>query len=149
MDSLLVLVPCPTLALNKTLGSLSREEAIRGYKNQFDESFVSQIRGAVFQRMAKIASLRNLSDMVLDEVIDTPATYADQYNVGAGTPFGLSHGLGQLSLARPGPFSSDLPNVCFCGASSRPGNGVPLVLTGAKLVSKKVVSKLQSMTPRG
>ena len=149
MDSVLVLVPCPTLVRNETLASLSREEAIRAYKGQFSDSFLSQVRDAVFQRMAAIVSLRNLRDMVLDEVVDTPATYADQYNVGAGSPFGISHGLGQLSLARPGSFSSDSQNVCFCGASCRPGNGVPLVLTGAKLVSQKVVSKLRTMTPEG
>ena len=75
-------------------------------------------------------------------MVDTPATYADQYNVAAGTPFALSHGLSQLSLTRPGSSSKDYPNVLFVGASSRPGNGVPLVLIGAKIVAEKALSKL-------
>jgi phytoene dehydrogenase-like protein len=145
MDSILVLVPCPTLTRNQTCASLSRDDAIRIYKEQFGESLISKVRDAVFQRLAIIDSLKDLENVVVHEVVDTPATYADQYNVGAGTPFGLSHGLAQLSLARPGPFSSDLPNVCFCGASSRPGNGVPLVLMGAKLVSEKVIPKLRNL----
>ena len=28
-------------------------------------------------------------DSILDEVVDTPGSYADYYNVGAGVPFGL------------------------------------------------------------
>jgi phytoene desaturase (3,4-didehydrolycopene-forming) len=124
---------------------LSRDEAIRKYKEQFDDAYVSRVRDAVFQRMAAVDSLGDLESHVVHEVADTPATYADQYNVGAGTPFALSHGFAQLSLTRPGPFSSNLPNVCFCGASSRPGNGVPLVLTGAKQVADKVVKRLQNL----
>jgi phytoene dehydrogenase-like protein len=34
----------------------------------------------------------------------------------------------------------------FIGASSRPGNGVPLVLIGAKLVAKKVAKKIKRMS---
>jgi len=54
-----------------------------------------------------------------------------------------SHGFAQLSLARPGPESSGLPNVLYCGASTRPGNGVPLVLIGAKQVAKKAIQSLR------
>ena len=35
-------------------------------------------------------------------------------------------------------------NVLFCGASSRPGNGVPLVLLGAKQVAEVAVKQLLS-----
>lgn len=35
-----------------------------------------------------------------------------------------------------------MDNVLMVGASSRPGNGVPLVLIGAKLVWKKVLKKI-------
>ena len=48
-----------------------------------------------------------------------------------------SHGLGQLSVTRPSAESFSQENVLFVGASSRPGNGVPLVLIGAKMVSQK------------
>jgi phytoene desaturase (3,4-didehydrolycopene-forming) len=95
--------------------------------------------------MAAIKSLKNLQSHILDEVVDTPGTYADQYNLAGGTPFGLSHGFAQLSLARPGPESSKLNNVLFCGASSRPGNGVPLVLLGAKNVAERAINKLKKM----
>ena len=77
--------------------------------------------------------------------MDTPATWADQFHVGAGTPFALSHGFAQLSLTRPGAgYSKEKSsNLLYCGASSRPGNGVPLVLIGAKQVAEKAISMLR------
>ena len=115
-----------------------REEVIHAYKSQFDEHLISSVRKSVLQRLSVIESLKDIEQNLAHEVVDTPATYADFYHVGAGTPFALSHGFGQLSITRPGPLSSSIPNVCFCGASSRPGNGVPLVLLGAKLVAEKI-----------
>ena len=58
--------------------------------------------------------------------------------------FKQSHGFGQLSITRP---SSEPPNkekLLYVGASTRPGNGVPLVLMGAKLVANKAISKLKN-----
>jgi phytoene desaturase (3,4-didehydrolycopene-forming) len=53
-----------------------------------------------------------------------------------------SHGFGQLSLTRPSAELKGIDNVLMVGASSRPGNGVPLVLIGAKLVWKKILKKM-------
>ena len=49
----------------------------------------------------------------------------------------------QLSLTRP-PIESNMENVIFTGASTRPGNGVPLVLVSAKLAAEKAEEKLKS-----
>jgi phytoene desaturase (3,4-didehydrolycopene-forming) len=164
-EAVMVLVPCQGLQRNQALASFSRDEAIEIYKNQFDEKVVSSIREAVLARLAVVEGLKDLKEYIVDEVIDTPITYADYYNLAAGVPFGLvrepwfyipealcgfaateftftffinitqSHGLRQLSLTRPGAESSSRDNVLYVGASSRPGNGVPLVLIGAKAVS--------------
>lgn len=147
----MVLVPCQTLSRKEECASLSRNDAMRVYAEQFNADFVDRVRDAVFDRLSAIASLRTLRSWILDAVVDTPATYADRYHVGAGTPFALSHGLAQLSVTRPGPTSTDRVHVVphhvyFCGASTRPGNGVPLVLVGAKLVAETVVAKLQTTT---
>jgi phytoene dehydrogenase-like protein len=173
-DSLLVLVPCPTLLHNPAYANLPKDQAIEKYQNaQFTKPLIDRVRRAVLHRMAattnntdgsRCTSVGELRHCILHEVVDTPATYADSWNVGAGTPFGLSHGFGQLSLTRPSskgtsilsPFqerqpsqhqqqvdSDDaMPNVLYVGASSRPGNGVPLVLIGAKLVAEQAIAQL-------
>lgn len=145
-DSLMVLVPCPTLKRMKEYSYLPRQEALRKYKEQFRDELILNMRQAVLSRLAAIKSLVNLKDHILDEVVDTPGTYADAYNVAAGTPFALSHGFGQLSFMRPGPnYGAKSPNILYCGASSRPGNGVPLVLIGSKLVAKRAVAQLKKV----
>jgi phytoene desaturase (3,4-didehydrolycopene-forming) len=144
MDAIMVLVPTETLLRCEQYASLPRNEALQKYQQQFDEPLISRVREAVLRRMASVSSLHDLKSCIVHEVVDTPATFAAQYNVAAGTPFALSHGLAQLSLARPGPDSSRFSNVLFCGASSRPGNGVPLVLTGAKLVAERAVKQLKN-----
>ena len=145
-DSIMVLVPCPTLQRKKEFAKLPRDEAIAKYKEQFNEKVVTEMRQAVLDRFSVFDSLKDLKDHILDEVVDTPGTYADSYNVAAGTPFALSHGFGQLSLTRPGMHSSESNNILYCGASSRPGNGVPLVLIGSKLVSKKAISVIKKLS---
>jgi phytoene desaturase (3,4-didehydrolycopene-forming) len=121
------------------------------YKNeQFPDELIDRVRTAVLHRLGILPSLSHLQEYILHEVVETPVDYAKQYNVGAGTPFGLSHGLQQLSIFRP-PAIFDRSNspssksVFFCGASTRPGNGVPLVLTSAKLVADKVMKFIQDL----
>jgi len=143
-DAIMVLLPCQGLVRQKELASLPRKEAMEAYEEQFNTDLINNAREAVLQRLSVLEGLENLNDLILNEVIDTPQTYADYYNVGAGVPFGLSHGLGQLSLTRPGAECKSHNNVLFVGASSRPGNGVPLVLIGSKQVTRKAIDKLKS-----
>jgi hypothetical protein len=84
----MVLVPCPALTRDERLASLPRDEAIDAYKRQFGREVVDA-RNAVFQRLSVLKDLENLEDSILDEVIDTPGSYTNYYNVGVGVPFGL------------------------------------------------------------
>lgn len=143
-DSIMVLVPCCTLQRDASLSILSREDSIAGYEEQFDDAFITKVREVVLHRLERLDGLQNINDHIIDEIVDTPATYADYYNLAAGTPFALSHGFGQLSLTRPSHQSKKFENVLFTGASTKPGNGVPLVLLGARQVAQKAVKKLQT-----
>ena len=68
------------------------------------------------------------------------------FNIKHGAVFGLSHGLTQLAAFRP-PVRTGIPQLDspevdglhFVGASTRPGNGVPLVLMGVKVVFEKIM----------
>mmetsp|Transcript_9599 Transcript_9599/g.20361 ORF Transcript_9599/g.20361 Transcript_9599/m.20361 type:complete len:636 (+) Transcript_9599:42-1949(+) len=143
-DSIMVLVPTETLERRKEYAKLARDEAIERYKGQFDDVYVAKIRKAVLNRLSAVESLQGLENNIVNEVIDTPATYGYYYNLAAGTPFALSHGFSQLSLTRPSPRSKRLENTFFVGASTRPGNGVPLVLLGAKAVAQQVVEDMKT-----
>lgn len=141
-DSIMILVPCCTLKRDEKLAALERSETIKGYEAQFDDIFVSRVRTCVLNRLSRLKGIDDISSHIVDEIVDTPASYGDNYNLAAGTPFALSHGFGQLSLTRP-PHESGNENILFVGASTRPGNGVPLVLLGAKQVSEKAIDRVR------
>lgn len=61
--------------------------------------------------------------------------------------FGLSHDLLQLSILRPGPRNPQgIRGLYHVGASNRPGNGVPLVMVGARLLAELVERDLSYAT---
>ncbi len=88
-DSIMILVPCPTLTRREDIASSSRDEAIAVYKQQFSKDVVNDVREAVLRRLSVLIGLENVRDLILNEVVDTPGSYADHYNLGAGVPFGL------------------------------------------------------------
>ena len=104
-DSIMVLVPCPTLERKEDLASLPRDKAIMEYKKQFSADVVNDARDAVLKRLSVLRGLENLQDLILNEEVDTPGSYADYYNVGAGVPFGLVSNVALCS-----------PHKCLAGA---------------------------------
>lgn len=76
---------------------------------------------------------------VVHETIREPAQWQQEYGLEHGAAFGLSHGLTQLALLRPGCVDPQGPKgLYFVGASSRPGNGVPLVMMGSRLTVQRI-----------
>ena len=116
-DSIMVLVPCPTLMRNKDLASLPRHKAIEAYKQQFDEDLINDARDAVFERLSVLEGLENVQDLILNEVVDNPATYADYYNVASGAPFGLVSVIHHLLLCF---FLTYLLIISFLGTKTEP-----------------------------
>lgn len=77
---------------------------------------------------------------IIKEVVREPEQWREEYGLEHGAAFGLSHGLTQLALFRPGCVDPAGPKgLYFVGASSRPGNGVPLVMMGAKLTAERIL----------
>jgi hypothetical protein len=88
-DSIMVLGPCPILIRDKRLSYLPRNETIESYKQQCTNDYIDNVRDAVLHRLSVLKGLENIKKFILHEVVDTPGSYADYYNVGAGVPFGL------------------------------------------------------------
>mmetsp|Transcript_49668 Transcript_49668/g.84985 ORF Transcript_49668/g.84985 Transcript_49668/m.84985 type:complete len:230 (+) Transcript_49668:3-692(+) len=76
---------------------------------------------------------------IVAERVVAPTDWRDTQELRGGAVFGLATPLSQLSLFRPGPRHPSVKGLFFCGASARPGNGVPLVLIGAKQVSEVIL----------
>lgn len=88
-DSIMVLVPCNGLLRDEECQKLPREEAMKKYRQQFAKDKIFEMKVAVLKRLGAIESLSDLKSHIIHEVVDTPASWADQFNLAAGTPFAL------------------------------------------------------------
>jgi len=81
----------------------------------------------------------SIRDCIEYERVQTPAGWRDAYGLRHGAVFGLAHGLDQLSVNRPAQREPNTRGLYFVGASTRPGNGVPLCMLSGRLVAAKVL----------
>ena len=129
-ESMMVLLPVSSMAGPDHKGA-------QEYSKLIDEG-----RQRVLQAF-KDAGVGELDGMIEHEVIISPPEWEEKYGLRYGAAFGLSHGLDQLSLFRPGNKDDVIQGLYFVGASTRPGNGVPLCFIGAKLTAERVLKDLK------
>ena len=108
--------------------------------NVVDE-WITLARTTVFRRLEASAGAAIEPHVIHERVID-PREWRDGLGLRRGSVFGLAHGLDQLALFRPSRKSSRVDGLSFVGASTRPGNGVPLVLTSARLLCDELSGEL-------
>jgi len=64
-----------------------------------------------------------------------------EFNLDRGAAFGISHDLFQSAFMRPSNRSRDNSSLYYVGASTVPGNGVPMVLISAELVEQRLIDE--------
>jgi phytoene desaturase len=72
------------------------------------------------------------------ERILSPGWYEERYGLPDASTFGFSPTFFQSAMFRPQRRSPDLRGLYFAGASTHPGNGVPIVLIAARLAAEAV-----------
>ena len=122
-ESIMVLLPVANM---KDLSSMDSYEELVSTGREFVLEFMAEATGQDFE-----------TSIVSERTID-PVEWRQRYGLKYGAAFGLSHGLDQLSLFRPPAEESNISGLFFAGASTRPGNGVPLVMIGSRLVSERI-----------
>ena len=136
--SIMVLLPVANINEQKRIC------AKRGAPVPSEEDMVNAAREAVLRRFKEAG--KDISKNIVSESVTTPSQWQERFNIKHGAVFGLSHGLTQLAAFRP-PVRTGIPQLDspevdglhFVGASTRPGNGVPLVLMGVKVVFEKIM----------
>lgn len=114
-ENLMILVPCPNLT------------------HSFDDQDAATLRDTVFERLEKETAFRR-ERIARMHTLDPRGWLAD-LNLDRGAAFGLSHDLFQSVCFRP---SNKAHGVYFVGASTHPGNGLPMVLISAELVEQRL-----------
>jgi phytoene dehydrogenase-like protein len=131
-DAIMVLVPVPPIDETLTPHALAEAEA----------EVVARGRAGVLSTLETCQGCRGFAQHIVGERVRTPRGWRAAYGLRRGSVFGLSHGLDQLSLLRPGRQHGSVGGLHFVGASTRPGNGVPLVLIGADKAAEEALAEL-------
>ncbi|MGV3615331.1 MAG: phytoene desaturase family protein [Fimbriimonas sp.] len=118
-ENLFLLVPCPNLG------------------HDFTEADARTIQDRVFGRLERETSFDR--GRIRGMKTTTPYDWAGELNLDRGAAFGLSHDLMQSICFRPSNRSKTHPGVYFVGASTVPGNGLPMVLISAELAEERLV----------
>lgn len=139
-DSVVVLVPC---------GHLLEGNADRGLNPQNAQDWkvmISKARTAVFETV-RLRTGADLESHVVHEIINTPASWKESFNLDKGAILGLSHSFFNVLSFRPGTKHTDIKNLYFVGASTHPGTGVPIVLAGSKITTGQILDDLGITKP--
>lgn len=173
-DSIVVLVPVGHLLNSKVAGGASIEAGTpppanansgKGLdiNNESDlAKMVDLARSTILSTIASRTGV-DLSPLITNEILNTPTSWEERFNLDKGSILGLSHSFFNVLAFRPsithldspGPVSllpgvgvrRGLKNVYFVGASTHPGTGVPIVLAGAKLTVDKILEDLGMERP--
>lgn len=118
-ENLFLLIPCANL------------------DRPFDEVEAAALRQSVFDRLTQEVGFD--PSRVRGMASFGPHEWKDVLNLEKGAAFGLSHDFLQSAFFRPGNRSPKNPHLYFVGASTTPGNGLPMVLISAELAEERLV----------
>ena len=76
------------------------------------------------------------------EKIVTPQGWQDDYAVGYGATFNLSHEIGQMLHWRPGNRFQNTEGLYLVGGGTHPGSGLPVIYEGARITTRLVQADL-------
>jgi phytoene desaturase (3,4-didehydrolycopene-forming) len=138
-DSIVVLVPVGHLFENKS-DTHRGAEGKSGVSQDWD-AMVSSARNTILRTIEARLKI-SLESHIIDEVVNTPPSWRDAFNLDRGAILGLSHSFFNVLSFRPKTQHPSINDLYFVGASTHPGTGVPIVLAGAKLVTDQVLKHL-------
>ena len=107
-------------------------------RDQWDE-LQRNARAAVISKLKSIG-MTDIEEHIRFEIVTTPPAWESILNVSRGAVFGsLGHNIFQMGYFRPHNRDRQYRNLYFTGGSTHPGNGIPMVLLSAKLVSERIL----------
>ncbi len=105
---------------------------------------IQKMRAVCLKQLAHLVCKDTLVPYILHESISTPLDLEQNFNCYQGAAFGLAPSFLQSAWVRPQPICPFIKNLYFTGSSIHPGNGISIVMKGAKIVSDLI----QSSSPK-
>ncbi|RHZ66741.1 phytoene desaturase family protein [Aspergillus thermomutatus] len=132
-DSVIVLVPIGHLTQGPASALSTSPENL--------DALVHRARECVFATIEARTGAKNLRERLVHEYVETPLTWKSKFNLDRGAILGLSHSFFNVLSFRPKTKHVDIHGLYFVGASTHPGTGVPVCLSGGKVVSDQIVGE--------
>jgi len=117
-QALYVLVPVPNLS--------------SGIDWSKEKEFFKQ---RILMRLEK-EGFEGIRDAIEFEAVFTPENWQTSFHLAEGAAFGVAPSLLQSAWFRPSLKSKAVEQLYFVGASTHPGGGVPIVMTGAHILER-------------
>ncbi len=105
-------------------------------EHPWSESDEKILQEKVFARLAEISSFDRSKVRAMKQ--RTPRDWQSELGLHQGAAFGISHDLFQSAFFRPKNQSKTQKNLYYVGASTAPGNGLPMVLISAELLERRL-----------
>lgn len=122
-EAIYVLVPVPELSKYK----------------DWSEEAVSQYRRKVLEKIKRETIFKDIEEHIVFEEHFTPEKFEKTFNAYNGATFGLKPTLKQSNYYRPHNKFDYGEGLYFCGSSTHPGAGVPIVMQSAKLAVEELL----------
>jgi len=123
-EALYVLVPVPELSKRNI---------------NWDDKTISTYKTKILDLLSEVEGLEDIKENIIFEKCFTPKDFEEKFNAYNGATFGLKPTLMQSNYFRPHNKFDYCDNLYFCGSSTHPGAGVPIVLTSAKLATEELI----------
>lgn len=124
MQTLYVLVPVPPISAESPAWA---------------EEDIEFCRDKILDLLERETEYSDIRDHIIYEHIYTPVDFESRFNASNGATFGLRPTLFQSNYWRPHNKATNCENLYFCGSSTHPGAGVPIVLMSAKLAAEELM----------
>ncbi|MEE1072468.1 MAG: phytoene desaturase family protein [Cellulosilyticum sp.] len=123
-----------------TLNIMVRVPNLSFNTSYWSASTIERMRYICLKHLADLLGINSILPYIIHESISTPRDLQEKFNYYQGGAFGLAPSILQNAWLRPQPACSFIKNLYFTGTSIHPGNGISIVMEGAKIVSKLIQS---------
>ncbi|MCX8133603.1 MAG: phytoene desaturase family protein [Roseococcus sp.] len=94
----------------------------------------------------QVLGVEDIESRIRYERIVSPQSWHDDYAVGFGATFNLSHDLLQMLSFRPRNRFNDTEGLYLVGGGTHPGSGLPVIYEGARITARLILEDL-AMAP--
>ncbi|MCF6515009.1 phytoene desaturase [Lactobacillus sp. S2-2] len=107
--------------------------------DDWSDASIKEYRNLILDKIKSETNFKDIDEHIIYENHYTPKDFEIRFNAYNGATFGLKPTLMQSNYYRPHNKYNYADNLYFCGSSTHPGAGVPIVMQGAKLAVEELL----------